>query len=169
MRGNTQSHSLGLAGLPPFSARCSLRGVLECICPLPLLYRFSPLTTQKAGRTGFSFPRFSSLALLWLAVLAFDVGILPKAAAQASLQTILTNGPVSNRLNIVILSEGYASAQLPQFLADATNAVSALLAHQPYQEYSNYFNAFAIKIASPQSVSSHPSYDSYVNTYFNST
>ncbi len=113
--------------------------------------------------------RLSSLALLWLAVLAFDVGILPKAAGQASMQTILTNGPVSNRLNIVILSEGYTSAQLPQFPADATNAVSALLAHQPYQEYSNYFNVFAIPVASPQSGSDHPAYGSYVNTYFNST
>jgi hypothetical protein len=102
-------------------------------------------------------------------VLAFDVGILPEAAGQASMQTILTNGPVSNRLNIVVLSEGYTSAQLPQFLVDATNAVSELLAHQPYQEYSNYFNAFAIKIASPQSGSDHPAYGSYVNTYFNST
>jgi len=113
--------------------------------------------------------RLSSLALLWLAVLAFDVGILPKAAGQASMQTILTNGPVSNRLNIVILSEGYTSAQLPQFPADATNAVNALLAHQPYQEYSNYFNAFAIPVASPQSGSDHPAYGSYANTYFNST
>jgi len=83
--------------------------------------------------------------------------------------TILTNGPVSNRLNVVILSEGYTSAQLAQFLVDATNAVNALLAHQPYQEYRNYFNAFAISVASSQSGSDHPSYGSYVNTYFNST
>ena len=73
------------------------------------------------------------------------------------MQTILTNGPVSNRLNVVLLSEGYTSAQLTQFLVDATNAVNELLAHQPYQEYSNYFNAFAIQIASIQSGSDHPS------------
>ena len=52
---------------------------------------------------------------------------------------------------------------------DATNAVNALFSHQPYQEYLNYFNAFAIKVASSQSGSDHPSYSSYVNTYFNST
>jgi len=88
------------------------------------------------------------------------------------MQTILTNGPISNRLNVVVLSEGYTSAQLAQFLVDATNAVNALLAHQPYQEYSNYFNAFAIKIASSQPGSDHPSWGTtgfYVNTYFNST
>jgi hypothetical protein len=111
----------------------------------------------------------SSLALHSLAVLAFGFGIVPEAAAQASMQTILTNGPISNRLNVVLLSEGYTSNQLAQFLVDATNAVNALLAHQPYQEYSNYFNAFAIQIASTQSGSDHPAYGIYVNTYFNST
>ena len=85
------------------------------------------------------------------------------------MQTILTNGPVSNRLNIVVLSEGYTTNQLAQFPVDATNAVNALLSHQPYQEYSNYFNAFAIEVASSQSGSDHPAYGSYVNTYFNST
>ena len=78
------------------------------------------------------------------------------ASAQASMQTILANGPVSNRFNIVFLSEGYTGSQMPQFLVDATNAVKALLSHQPYLEYSNYFNAFAIKTNSVESGSDHP-------------
>jgi hypothetical protein len=85
------------------------------------------------------------------------------------MQTIITNGPVSNRLNIVILSEGYTTNQLPQFLVDATNAVNTLLSHSPYQEYSNYCNAFAIKVASNQSGSDHPSNGQFRDTYFNST
>jgi hypothetical protein len=91
------------------------------------------------------------------------------ASAQPSMQTILTNGPVSNRLNLVLLSEGYTSGQLTQFSADATNAVSALLSHSPYQEYRSYFNAFAIKVASNQSGSDHPGSGVYRDTYFNST
>ena len=85
------------------------------------------------------------------------------------MQTILSNGPVSNRLNIVVLSEGYTTTQLAQFSVDATNSVRALLSHPPYQEYSNYFNAFAIKVASIQSGSDHPVGSSYRDTYFNST
>ncbi len=84
------------------------------------------------------------------------------------MQTILTNGPVSNRLNIVVLSEGYTANQLAQFLVDATNAVTALLSHQPYQEYSNYFNAYAIKVASNRSGSTEYSLTITNNTYFNS-
>jgi hypothetical protein len=93
---------------------------------------------------------------------------LPYAFAQPSMQTILTNGPVSNRLNIVALSEGYMTNQLAQFAVDATNAVKALLSHQPYQEYSNYFNAFAIKVASNQSGSTHPVDGTTNDTYFHS-
>ena len=84
------------------------------------------------------------------------------------MQTILTNGPISNRLNVVVLSEGYMTNQLAQFLVDATNAVNTLLSHPPYQEYRNYVNAFAIKVASNQSGSTHPLYGITNNTYFNS-
>jgi hypothetical protein len=94
---------------------------------------------------------------------------LPCAFAQPLMQTILTNGPVSNRLNIVFLSEGYTNNELAQFSLDASNAVKALLSHQPYREYSNYFNAFAIKVASTNSGSDHPYNGIYKNTYFNST
>jgi hypothetical protein len=84
------------------------------------------------------------------------------------MQTILSTGPTSNRLNIVVLSEGYTSAQLPRFLVEATNAVDALLSHLPYQEYRNYVNAFAIKVDSTQSGSDHTNYNIYRDTYFNS-
>jgi hypothetical protein len=93
----------------------------------------------------------------------------PCVLAQPAMQTILTNGPVSNRLNIVVLSEGYTSGQLAQFAVDVTNAVNALLSHPPYREYRNYFNAFAISVASAQSGSDHPSSGIYRDTYFNST
>ena len=85
------------------------------------------------------------------------------------MQTILTNGPTSNRLNIVVLSEGYTSSQLPLFLVDATNAINTLLSHPPYQEYGSYVNAFAIKVASNQSGSDHPAYGWLRDTYFNSS
>jgi hypothetical protein len=90
--------------------------------------------------------------------------------AQGTLTTILTNGPTANRINLVVLSEGYQASELGKFLSDATNMVNSILAAPPYQEYRSYFNAFAIAVASPQSGSDHytPT-TSLVNTYFNST
>jgi len=104
-----------------------------------------------------------------VAGLALWLGGVVDAQVQPPLITILTNGPVSNRLNIVVLSEGYTSVQLGQFLVDATNAVNQLLAHPPYSEYRGYCNAFAIKVASSQAGSDHPVRNAYVNTYFNSS
>ena len=89
------------------------------------------------------------------------------AEAQPPMVTILTNGPAANRLNVVVLAEGYTSNQLGQFLVDATNTLSALLAEPPYQEYRNYFNTFATPVASVNSGSSH--YGVPNNTYFNSS
>jgi hypothetical protein len=96
-------------------------------------------------------------------------GLLNSASGQPSMITILTNGPSSNRLNIVFLSEGYTSNQLGQFLVDATNTINALLSAQPFQEYKNHFNAFAIEIASAESGSDHPNNLIFSDTYFNST
>lgn len=114
----------------------------------------------KSRRPGAVWGAITFLALVFLCP--------PRTPAQPTMQTILTNGAVSNRLNVVVLSEGYTTNQLTQFLVDATNAVNALLAHQPYSEYRSYFNAFAIKAASSQSGSDHPSYPLYRDTYFNS-
>jgi hypothetical protein len=102
----------------------------------------------------------------WVALAATVVPL--GAFAQPSMQTILTNGPTSNRLNIVVLSEGYTSSELGQFVLNASNAVRVLLSHPPYREYSNYVNGFAIKVASSQSGCDHPSRGIYKNTYFSS-
>lgn len=103
------------------------------------------------------------------ALAAFLLLCCSSVLAQPTLTTLLSNGPVSNRFNIVFLSEGYTAAQLPRFQSDATNALNALLSRPPYQEYRSYFNAFAIAVASVDSGSDHPTYPQYRNTYFNST
>ena len=102
------------------------------------------------------------------------IGLLAFCAApawgQSTLHTIATNGPASNRVNLVFLSEGYTAGQLPGvFLRDATNAANAFFAAQPYAEYQTYFNVFAIAIPSIQSGSDHPGSGIYRDTYFNST
>ena len=108
--------------------------------------------------------------LLGLLAAGLVARLSPQACAQATLTTLFTNGPTANRVNLVVLSEGYTASQLGQFLIDARGAVSNLLAAPVYHEYSNYFNAFAISVASTQSGSDHytPA-TTLVSTYFNST
>jgi hypothetical protein len=95
-------------------------------------------------------------------------GFSQSSFAQSSFQEILNNGSTDKRINIVFLSEGYTSAQLPQYRTDASNNLNALLNTSPYSAYRNYFNAFLISIESIESGSDDPDSNIYRNTFFNS-
>lgn len=92
------------------------------------------------------------------------------ASAQVLTQ-IRNSGPRANRINIVILSEGYTTgAELnTKFPTDAQAAMNGFLNSEPYKEYAPYLNVFTIAIASAESGSDHPSLNQFKNTYFNST
>lgn len=102
-----------------------------------------------------------------LAVVALQV------ASWASAQTltqIRDSGQRANRLNIVLLSEGYTSEELAtKFPADAEKVVTAVLEAEPYAHYRNYFNAFTIAVASAESGADSPTQGVWRNTYFNSS
>ena len=108
----------------------------------------------------------------WSAITVAIVALASEqpAAGQASMQTLLTNGPTANRLNIVFLSEGYTTDDLAHYPSDAMKMLHAILTNSPLSEYSNCFNAFAISIPSNESGSDHytPT-TSLVDTYFNSS
>lgn len=87
-----------------------------------------------------------------------------------SVAQIRDSGPRSNRINVVILSEGDTSAELTtKFPADAQRIMDGMLEAEPYREYQNYFNFFTISVASQESGSDHPSFGIARNTYFNSS
>ena len=71
-------------------------------------------------------------------------------------QSIYNSGPDANRINIVILSDGYQASELNSFIVDANSFANALFTESPYLEYKNYFNVYAIKVPSNQSGASHP-------------
>jgi uncharacterized protein (DUF2141 family) len=97
--------------------------------------------------------------------------LLGVVSASAQTVTQIRNvGPRSNRLNLVVFSEGYTSAELAtKFPSDAQAQIDAFLSAPPYSEYAAYMNIFTIAVASAQSGSDHPSRGEFKNTYFNST
>ena len=95
-------------------------------------------------------------------------GIAPRLTAQ-TLTTLFTNGPTSNRINIVLLAEGYQSSESNKFITDAISLAGNLMSATPYSEYTNYFNAYAIFVASTNSGANHTTSGFTNNTYFNST
>ncbi len=69
--------------------------------------------------------------------------------------TLLKSGPINKRINLVFMGDGYTTAQMTQFIANATSASYYLLNTTPFVYYKNYFNVFAIKCPSPQSGITH--------------
>ncbi|MFM7023189.1 MAG: M64 family metallopeptidase [Flavobacteriales bacterium] len=69
--------------------------------------------------------------------------------------TIYWTGPSSNRVNIVLLGDGYTAGQQGKFITDATTITNAFFNTTPYKEYKNYINVLAIKVISNQSGASH--------------
>ncbi len=69
--------------------------------------------------------------------------------------TIKWTGPSNNRVNIVLLGDGYTSGEQAKFISDATTISNAFFNTTPYKEYKNYINVLAIKVISNQSGASH--------------
>jgi len=110
------------------------------------------------------------LLVVWLVFLL----IAARPAGAATFTTIVTNGPATNRINLVFFSEGYTNGQMSQFLTDSTNAANFFLSAEPYAEYSNYFNVFAVFTNSAHAGSTHlidvtnaPGYTAFNSTYDN--
>ena len=90
------------------------------------------------------------------------------AGAQGTLFPLIETGPRSERVNIVVFSEGYTAEQLDtRFRRDAAGLVEALLAREPYATYRNHFNAYAIAVASNESGADYPTDGIVKDTYFN--
>ncbi|MES2681283.1 MAG: M64 family metallopeptidase [Bacteroidota bacterium] len=73
-----------------------------------------------------------------------------------SVDTLVKTGPINKRINLVIMGDGYTTAQMPQFVTNATTLANYLLNATPFFNYKKYFNVFAIQCPSPQSGVSHP-------------
>lgn len=76
-------------------------------------------------------------------------------AQKFKVDTILFSGPISNRVNLVILGDGYTSSEQTKFLSDASSISTKFFQTSPYTEYKNYFNVFAVEVISTQSGASH--------------
>lgn len=79
------------------------------------------------------------------------------AGAQAfQVDTLVKTGPLDKRINLVFLSDGYQTAQLPQFVNDVRGVVTGMFAQSPFREYQGYFNVFAVRVPSVDAGAKHP-------------
>jgi len=66
-------------------------------------------------------------------------------------------GPPDNRVDLLIMGDGYTAGQESKFFQDATSTATRLFSISPYKEYQPYFNAVLLFTPSQQSGADHPS------------
>src|SRR5689334_18191764 len=82
--------------------------------------------------------------------------------------TVIYNGNIHKRMNIVFLSDGYQQKELDHYVVDAKNIADQLFGQEPFSHYKRYFNVFAIRVPSNVSgAASDPG--SPIDNYFGST
>ena len=78
--------------------------------------------------------------------------------------TLFESGPPAQKVDILLISEGYTAAQMPKFRADAKRLVDALFAVEPFKSRKNDFNVRGLELASPQPGVNRPHVGSFRRT-----
>jgi len=68
------------------------------------------------------------------------------------------NGPPGNRVDLLVVGDGYTSAQQGQFELNAQETVDEFLGISPYADYRNYVNVRTLFVPSAESGADHPSF-----------
>ncbi|GAA4239157.1 M64 family metallopeptidase [Actinomadura meridiana] len=81
--------------------------------------------------------------------------------ADATVVPVQVTGDPAKRFNLVILGDGYTSADMPKFRAHYAKHLNDLWTIEPFKSYRSYFNVYAVEIPSGESgVSCDPSLSS---------
>ncbi|UKY47666.1 M64 family metallopeptidase [Streptomyces inhibens] len=81
-------------------------------------------------------------------------------ASDGDVTSIVQNGPVGSKLDVVFVGDGYTAAQQEDFHADVRAKWAKISAVEPYASYSGLFNVWAVDAVSNESgVSGDPTQD----------
>ncbi len=74
---------------------------------------------------------------------------------------VVENGDPHNKVDIVVLSEGYTADEMDKFREDADKFADALLSTEPFASRKEDFNIRAVEVPAPNSGLNHPQQDIY--------
>ncbi|MCE6990006.1 M64 family metallopeptidase [Dyadobacter sp. CY323] len=87
----------------------------------------------------------------------FFLLIICKSFAQTfTVDTLYKTGVINNRINVVILGDGFTEEEMPKFRAEAKKFADFFLSYDPYNHYKGYFNFFSISTPSKESGVTNP-------------
>jgi IgA Peptidase M64 len=79
-------------------------------------------------------------------------------APPVQLNRAISAGPAANRVDILVLGDGYTAAQQALFNTNAATLQTSMFNLSPYREYQNFVNWTTAFVASTQSGADHPPY-----------
>ncbi len=79
-----------------------------------------------------------------------------KIASGQTVTQLTNNGDPANRVDMVVVSEGYTAGEMTKFANDVQNLLNNFFTQEPYREYQRYFNVYRLEVASNQSGADHP-------------
>ena len=91
------------------------------------------------------------------------------ASAQPAPVALVENGPRHERINLVVVAEGYREVDQAAFEAAAARVVDAVLATPPYDRYRAFFNAYAVPTVSAEAGADHPAQGLARDTHLGAT
>ena len=65
--------------------------------------------------------------------------------------TLINNGPVGNRVDLVFVGDGYTTSDLGSYATQINNVVTGFFAQEPFAAYAPYFNVHRVDVISNQS------------------
>ena len=71
--------------------------------------------------------------------------------ADGTVVPLQVTGPPEQRLNLVVLGDGYTESELPDFRADVDKHLNVLWSIDPFRSYRNYINVYMIEVVSNES------------------
>ncbi|MCX4825611.1 M64 family metallopeptidase [Streptomyces sp. NBC_01142] len=74
-----------------------------------------------------------------------------EAAADGEVTKVIDNGSTADRLDVVVVGDGYTAAELAQFHTDAKEKWAEVGAVEPYTTYQNLFNLWTVDAVSHSS------------------
>jgi hypothetical protein len=102
--------------------------------------------------------------------LAVAVAVAPAPARAANtLEIVALTGDPDNRIDLVIMAEGFTPAQADLFRDHVDLLLDGFFAYGPWDDYRGAFNLYRIVTESNESGADHPSQGIYVDTYLDAT
>jgi hypothetical protein len=103
--------------------------------------------------------RLETMAQYDMQFLAAQTAQIPTDSSMNLPAASTITGPSSNRVDLLVMGDGYTSSQSAKFSTDTTAVIAEFFSIIPYSTYSNYYNIHTLFTASSQAGADHPPYN----------